>query len=511
MRTRTKVWIGATGVLVCSLGVGAYVIAQQSADRLHARIVQTLSRGLDSEVTLESVQIEFFPSPSIIGRGLVIRHLGRHDIPPLVVVREFACDLSWSRFLDKDVDQVHLDGLEITIPPGRGKDMPDVNVGRPSGERSRVVLRRLLAHGARLTVLPKNPKKNPRVFDIFDLTMNDLGFDTPAPFTATLTNPIPFGTIETKGTFGPWAATDPRQTPLSGDFGFSADLSTIKGIAGALTSKGRYSGTIERVATSGETHTSDFRISKLKAKAMPLSTSYDALVDGTNGDVELTRVDVRLGKSKLQATGNIVGTKGLKGKRVLLHVTSQDAWIEDMLSLTVPSQPPAMTGRVELDASFDLPQGDGDVVDKIRLDGKVAVKTARFTVDSIQDKVDDLSRRGRGRPADESITDVASDFATLFHVKDSTVTLSSLKYNVSGASVALAGTYALESGALDFDGEARLVASVSQTQTGAKRYLLMPFNFIFRKDGAGTLVGINVGGTVDQPKISVDLLRRKKN
>jgi hypothetical protein len=264
------------------------------------------------------------------------------------------------------------------------------------------------------------------------------------------------------------------------------------------------------MATSGTTHTPDFRIPSLKAAAMPLSTSYDALVDGTNGDVELKRVDVQLGKSQLRATGSIVGTKGIKGKRVLLKVTSNDARMEDILSLTVRSQPPAMTGQVHLETTLDLPQGDRDVVDKIRLDGRVAVKTARFTADRIQDKVDELSRRGSGRPEDESIADVASDLSTRFRVDNGVVTITGLSYKVSGAAVAMSGTYALESGALDFAGDARLVATVSQTQTGVKRVLLMPFNFLFRKEGAGTLIGLNVTGTVDQPKVGVDLFRRRK-
>jgi hypothetical protein len=506
---RARLWIVIAGLLLSAIAAGAVFFARQSSPEVHKRIVETLSRGLDSEVTLEKVVVGFFPSPSVTGQGLVIRHLGRHDIPPLVVVREFACHLGWTWFFDKRVDQVHLDGLELTIPPGRSDDMPDVDVGGSSNAPSRAILGRLLAHEARLTVLPKNPKKNPRVFDIFDLTMNELAFDRPAAFKATLTNPIPFGTIETQGTFGPWAAAEPRETPLSGDFSFAADLGTIKGIAGSLTSNGKYTGTIERVSSSGQTQTPDFRIPALKAAALPLSTSYDALVDGTNGDVQLTRVDARLGKSAFRATGNIVGTKGIKGKRVLLNVTSEDAHMEDILSLTVRSAPPAVIGHVRLDASLDLPQGDRDVVDKIRLKGRVAVKTARFTAARIQDKVDDLSRRGSGRPDDQSIADVASNMSTEFLVENGIVTLTGLTYTVSGAKVVLGGTYALESGALDFEGEARLVASASQTQTGVRRLLLMPFNFMFRKDGAGTLIGIYIKGTIDQPKVGVDLLRRR--
>jgi hypothetical protein len=507
---RLRLWLLLAGIVLLALAIAVVAIARNSSGAVHSRIVHALSRGLDSEVALDKVEVGFFPRPSITGLGLVVRHLGRRDIPPLIVVREFVCQIGWNWFFDQRVALVRLDGLEITIPPGRGKDMPDVGIGGDgSGPPSPVILARLVAHNARLSVLPKNPGKNPRVFDIFDLTMSELGFGTTAPFTATLTNPVPFGTIETKGSFGPWSATEPRETPLSGDFTFGADLGSIQGIAGALASTGHYEGTIERVATSGKTETPDFRVPRLKAAALPLSTSYDALVDGTNGDVELTRVDVKLGQSELRATGNVVGTKGIKGKRVRLTVTSNRVRMEDILSLTVRSRPPAMIGQVHLDATLDLPQGDRDVIDRIRLDGRVAVKTARFTVDRIQDKVDELSRRGSGRPSDESIDNVASDLSTKFHVENGIVTLTGLTYEVSGATVAMNGTYALDPGALDFEGDVRLVATVSQTQTGVKRVLLMPFNFLFRKGGAGTLIGINVKGTVDQPKVGVDLFRRR--
>ena len=67
-------------------------------------------------------------------------------------------------------------------------------------------------------------------------------------------------------------------------------------------------------------------------------------MDGTNGDVQLNPVDARLGASRFLAKGFVVGTKGIKGKRVLLDVTSEGARMEDILRLTVRTAPPAMSG-----------------------------------------------------------------------------------------------------------------------------------------------------------------------
>ena len=84
-------------------------------------------------------------------------------------------------------------------------------------------------------------------------------------------------------------------------------------------------GTIEQIATHGQTTTPDFRLTELDGDSLPLNTSYDALVDGTKGDVELKRVDITLGKSQLQARGIVEGTKGIKGKRVVVNVDSSSA------------------------------------------------------------------------------------------------------------------------------------------------------------------------------------------
>jgi hypothetical protein len=303
------------------------------------------------------------------------------------------------------MNTVSLDGLELTIPPRRGRDMPAIAPAakassEPGSDPSTFAIARLTATNARLSILPRNPEKDPRVFDIFSLEMLDLTLLGPSRFTASLTNPIPEGNIETSGSFGPWNGEEPSQTPLDGEFRFAADLGTIKGIAGALAAKGEFDGTIDRIAVSGTTETPDFRIPKLRAEALPLSTTFQAVVDGTNGDVTLDPVEATLASSTFIARGDVIGTKGVKGKRVLLEVTAADARMEDVLRLTVRTAPPAMTGKLALTTSFDLPQGEPDVIDRLRLSGKVAISEAQFASDSVQGKVDQLSRRAQGRPAD---------------------------------------------------------------------------------------------------------------
>ena len=333
-----KRWLILVSLVVVIAAAALTVLASRIEPRLRSDVERALATRLDSVVTLESFDVELFPRPAISGRGLVIRHRGRTDLPPLITVTSFTGHAGWEGILTRHIGEVTLDGLEITIPPNRRAEMPSISGSSGSGDNGPPFsIATVTATNARLSVLPKRVDKDPRIFDIYSVTISDLTFVAPSRFVATLTNPIPEGLIETEGGFGPWNREDPSDTPLDGRFRFDADLGTIKGIAGKLSSEGQFDGTVDRLVATGWTKTPDFRIPKLKAAALPLATTYRALVDGTNGDVQLERVEAQLAESTFIARGFIVGTKGIKGKRVLLDVTSKNARMRDILSLTVRS------------------------------------------------------------------------------------------------------------------------------------------------------------------------------
>jgi len=65
------------------------------------------------------------------------------------------------------------------------------------------------------------------------------------------------------------------------------------------------------------------------------------------------------------------------------------------------------------------------------------------------------------------------------------------------------GSYGLASEQLNFVGDVRLAVPVSQTMTGAKRVVLVPFDPIFMRHGAGTYLPLSIAGTRSQPQIKV--------
>src|SRR4051812_35288843 len=73
---------------------------------------------------------------------------------------------------------------------------------------------------------------------------------------------------------------------------------------------------------------------------------------------------------------------------------------------------------------------------------------------------------------DEKIDNVASNLSSHLILKDTMATLPDLTFSVPGAMVDIHGTYDLDEEMIDFEGHLRLDATVSQTFTGFKSFLL---------------------------------------
>ena len=71
--------------------------------------------------------------------------------------------------------------------------------------------------------------------------------------------------------------------------------------------------------------------------------------------------------------------------------------------------------------------------------------------------------------------------------------------------IAGTGNYDTARELLDFQGELRLQARASQTQTGWKRLVLKIFDPMLDGNGAGTVLPISITGARDQPKFSADI------
>ena len=187
--------------------------------RIKERLLNALGERFDSEVQVETLTVSLLPRPRLAGRGLVLRHKHRTDVPPLVMIASFSGEAGLVGLLSDPVSirNVRLEGLEINVPPGGlslDDDEPD-DTNDTDRKTSPLIVRNLQSERAVLRILRSKAGKAPRVFEILQLDMKEVGADHPWPFRANLTNPKPPGRIQTEGTFGPWQEDEPSQTPLA--------------------------------------------------------------------------------------------------------------------------------------------------------------------------------------------------------------------------------------------------------------------------------------------------------
>jgi len=484
------------------------VVIYHAEPILKNRVVETLSARFHGPVQLSEFHVSVRNGFQVSGAGLKIFGPGdpnpqRPGVQPLITVGEFrfGADILNLLYTPMRIRRVYLKDLELSIPPKEERR------GGFKGGKIKLYVDEFTCDHARLVINTLRPGKLPIDFDIGNLQMKEIGPGQPLLFNATLVNPKPVGAIHSTGLFGPWQADDPRSSPVKGKYSFTnADLSTINGIGGILSSTGEYSGTLGNIIVDGSTDTPDFRIS-ISGHPVPLHTEFHAMVDGTSGDTYLEPVKAKILNSSLMARGSVLRVKDPTGHGVVLDVIVHPAHIDDLLKLGVRTDPPVMTGTAELQTKFDLSPGEARVSDRLRLVGTFHITGAHFTNEKVQSKVDALSMRSQGRPkeAKDDIPDnVLSEMNGRFKLSEGMLSFPKLHYEVPGTKVDMVGKYSLDGNEFDFHGKARLDAKLSHMVTGWKSVLLKPVDPFFSKHGAGTEVPVKVTGTRSEPHFGLD-------
>jgi hypothetical protein len=499
--------------------------ASRSTPYVRQRILDALNARFASQVDVDVLNIDVYPQPEVSGRGLRLRYNGRTDIPPLISLGAFQASATLRGLFVRPLhlQQVMLEELDIRIPPGglhagtasppappRDRSVPPPRAVATAGARdpSALIIDRIESKHARLEIPSKRVGRLPRVFDIEGLVMDGFGAADGARFHGALINPVPRGRIETSGSFGPWNTNEPDDTPIQGEYAFkNADLDTIKGLGGILSSVGTYSGVLERVEVEGQSETPDFRID-VGGQPVPLRTKFKAIVDGTSGDTWLDSVEAVLGQSTIIAKGAVVRTEDVKGRRINLDVRLDRARLEDLLRLAVKAKQSPITGRVDLVTKFLLPAGTSSVVDRLQLDGRFALAQARFTNIDVQKKITQLSQRGRGNEeGDGAGESVVSDLKGRFTLRNAQLSFPELTFSVPGAMVELAGTYDLRGETIDFSGNLLTEASLSDMTKGFKSLLARVAQPFFKRPGGGSRVPIRISGSRSNPSFRLDVRR----
>jgi hypothetical protein len=509
-------WIIGIAAVALVILIAVAIVISRAEPILRARVLETLSTRFKGEVELGQFHVTLSHGVKVQGTGLKIYgeddpNMHKAGVQPLIAVSEFRFRAGLLELLRSPmrVDTVYVKGLQLNLPPR--EQQQQTKRMRAWGHKIRIYVQRFICEDAQLVINTARPDKLPLEFNINHLKMTGIGPGQPLQFEANLINPKPLGDIASRGSFGPWQADSPRDTQVRGTYSFNnADLGTIKGIGGILSSTGEYAGSLDRITVDGTTNTPDFHIDT-SGHPVLLQTKFHAMVDGTSGDTYLQPVRAKLLHSLIVAQGSVLRVKNVKGHHILLDVTVENGRMEDLLQLGVRTDPPVMTGAVQLKMKLDLPPGAEDVPKRLKLAGNFRVSDALFTNRKVQGKIDNLSLRSQGKPklAKDDIPDnVPSSLSGVFKLSTGLLSFSQLHFEAPGTLVRLTGRYSLDGNQFDFRGKARLDAKPSQMVTGWKSLLLKPVDPFLNKHGAGTEVAVKITGTKSEPHFGLDLGRK---
>jgi len=106
----------AAGLAALVILVAAAIASRGFEPRVRQAIVSRLSTSLESTVELGDIRLSFFPL-RLRAESLTVRHHGRVDVPPLLVIQSLVVHLNLLDLWGQVIDRVAIDGMELNVPP----------------------------------------------------------------------------------------------------------------------------------------------------------------------------------------------------------------------------------------------------------------------------------------------------------------------------------------------------------------------------------------------------------
>ena len=486
-------------VAACIVACAAAVLLIRIWPFTERAVVEDLAEASDSAVTIRTSHRTYFPIPGCILEGVEFRH--GNDNWNLITIDKLTIEGSYSGILRRRVPRVRIEGGHVFVPPFGS------NVTFQT-QHSKLEVDEIVANGT-VEFASNDPQRQPLRFEVYGALLHNVRWGSPLSYELKLHNPEPPGEITTRGNFGAWTTGHPGDTPISGEYTFDhADLGVYGGIAGMLSSKGKYDGVLKHIDIAGVTDMPDFEV-KSGGHKVKLATQFSAFVDAIHGDTFLKSVDARFGQTSVIAAGSVAGTKGSKGKSALLDLTARRGRIEDILGLFVKDRRSPMSGEIALKAKAEIPPGKEPFLEKVKLQGAFGIDDGTFSKAETQKSVNELSAGARGEKMEDSET-VLTGLKGQVAMKDGIATFSDLSFGVPGASAHMYGTYNILNHRIDFHGKMRVDTKISKTTTGVKALLLKAMDPFFRKNKKGEVVPVHITGTYEHPQFGLDLTKPKE-
>ncbi len=462
--------------------------------------MEDLAEATDSKVVIRRFHRTYLP-PGCIVEGLVFRHGA--DQFQLITIEKLTILGSYLGILQHRVPRIVAEGSHVFIPPfGTNPTF--------RSQHSNIVISELVANGTVVEFARRDPKEKPLSFQVHDASLRGVRWGSPIEYHLKFHSPDPPGEITATGKFGAWTHGIPGETPISGEYRFEqADLGVYGGIAGVLSSKGKFEGQLKHIDVEGATEMPDFEVTSGGHK-FKLATTFNAYVDALHGDTYLHRVDAHWGRTTLVANGSVAGTEGERGKNASIEVRSERARIEDILGLFVSEPRSPMSGPMSLRAHVEIPHRKEEFLEKVRLQGDFGIEEGNFSKSDTQRSVDELSAGARGENKEDPET-VMTDLAGQVRLENGVANFSTISFHIPGAAARLHGTYNIVNHKINLHGMMRVDTKISKTSSGVKALFLKLMDPLFKKKKHGEVVPIHIAGTYEHPDFGLDLVNTDQN
>jgi hypothetical protein len=465
-------------------------------------------------VEIRNFRSTYFP-PGFIAEGVSFLHREHKNLPPLITVQTLTLQGSYAGLfsIHKRVGHVQVVGLHVFVPPkstnGKSHSVMPLTDSDPNKS---VGLDEIQANGVELEFMSSQHGKEPFKLEIQRLTLDHVGERGPVSFHAAVLSTEPPGEIRSSGQFGPWDSDEPGSTPVSGSYNFDdANLGVYGGIAGTLSSQGKFNGTLDNIEAQGGVDIPNFHVSS-SAHVVHLSTEFHAAVDAKNGDTDLASIQSHFDRTSIFSKGAVTGHPGQHGKTAVLELDVKNGRIEDLLRLFTEEKRPSMTGSVSLRARVEVPPGPPGFLTKLRLDGDFGVGGGRFTNPVVQVPVNKLSESARGESKKQEASDpetVVSNLKGHISVKNGIAELSGVSFSTPGTLAEMRGTYNLLNKTINLMGVLHTNGKLSDTTSGFKAVVLKAI-VPFMKKKSVTIVPFTITGTSAHPAFALDFDGKRK-
>ena len=448
-------------------------------------VTKSIQESWPGEISVQGFRSRYFPHPGCVMQNVALTRGSDNSGPPLVAIQSVTVQANYRDLMLRPgyISRIVLEGLKISVPAEHGTSQ---QTSRSSKSSTRIG--EVFTKDATLEVATKDD--GPLKFEIHQLSLKSVTDSSPMSYDLAMRNAKPPGEIRSRGKLGPWDRLHMNDIPLSGSYTFNdVDLGVFQGIGGILAATGDFHGALGRIETQGSTDIPKFEVTR-SHHPVAVKAKFNATVDGMSGDTIVHSVDGEFLKTPVHVEGSVAGKTGQPGKTTSLNLNVRNGRIEDVLWLFVKESKAPMEGATNFHAHVVWPSGHQPFLKRVVLQGDFEIEHAQWTNPDRQMSVNMLSKKASGKKKDPETPNVTADIKGSVLLSNEIAKFQAVSFQVPGAEAILHGTYNLADTKIDFHGDLKTEASLSDDSSGVKAVLLKPLDPLFKKKHAGAEVPV---------------------